>query len=101
MKVVELICKLNGPIVPQVYTVGTQPMNSTGVAIETMGIIASIRYNRIPYNKGYQGDYPSYTVEFVNSDLRTIIPESGIVRVGIDIEKGKKDDDTAPELPPD
>ena len=99
MKIIELVCKPNGSSIPQIYTVGNAPLNVLGVPMDNMGMVASIRYNRLPYNKGFQGDYPSYTVEFEDSDIRSIIPESDVIRVGIDIEKNKKDDEAAPELP--
>jgi hypothetical protein len=103
MKIVELVCKPNGQNVPQVYTVGNYPLNLQGTQVETIGLVAAIRYNRLPYNKGFQGDFPSYTIEFEDSDIRVIVPESEMVRTGIDIEKGKKDDveTMAPPLPDD
>ncbi len=101
MKIVELVCKPIGQTVPQVFTVGRVPLSVIGAEMEGMGIVSSIRYNRSGklYNGGYQGEFPSYTVEFVDSDIRSIIPERQMARIGIDVEKNKKDDEAVPELP--
>lgn len=102
MKIVELICNPSGnTMIPQIFTVGSVPLNSIGAELADMGVVVSIRYNRYAYNKGYQGDYPSYTIEFENSDVRGIIPEGQMQRLGVDIESGKKDDveTAAPGLP--
>ncbi len=103
MKIVELICKSTGnPSVPQTFIVAHTPTNTDGAVLTEMGTVISIRYNRSGklYNGGYQGEFPSYTVEFENSDIRVIIPEREMSRIGIDIEKNKKDKEEAvPDLP--
>jgi len=60
-------------------------------------IITKISYCRKGYNKGYQGDFPAYKINFEESPIRLIIPEKNIEHILIEkIEKIKK---TIPELP--
>ena len=105
MKIVELVCKPTGnAIVPQVFTVGRAPINAVGTAMEDMGIVERITHNRQcdVYNKGYQGEFPTYMVKFVDSDIRMLIPQSEMSRFSIDVEKGQKDqkdDEAVPDLP--
>jgi len=65
-------------------------------------IITKIVYCRKGYNKGHQGDFPSYKVEFVDKQFKLIIPEKNIESIIVElIEKDKKKTtpDFLPELP--
>jgi len=65
-------------------------------------IITKIVYCRKGYNKGYQGDFPSYKVEFEDPQFKLIIPEKNIESIIVEsIEKDKKKStpDFLPELP--
>ena len=58
--------------------------------------VSKIAYCRKGYNKGNQGDYPAYKVEFENTKIRMIIPEKNIENMVTNIiEKKIK----TPELP--
>lgn len=65
-------------------------------------MVTKIVYCRKGYNKGYQGDFAAYKIEFENPQFKLIIPEKNIENFIVEIIK--KDDkknlpDFAPELP--
>ena len=88
-------------IIQIIEKVGTT-VNELTVGLEftvmpnTVFRVAKIAYCRKGYNKGNQGDWPAYKVEFEDTKLRKIIPEKNIegIVVGV-IEKKVK----TPELP--
>ena len=58
--------------------------------------VSKIAYCRKGYNKGNQGDWPAYKVEFEDTKLRKIIPEKNVEGIIVNmVEKKVK----TPELP--
>lgn len=65
-------------------------------------IVTKIVYCRKGYNKGNQGDFPAYKIEFENPQFKLIIPEKNIESMVVEtIKKDKKKNtpDFLPELP--
>jgi len=55
-------------------------------------VVTKIVYCRKGYNKGHQGDYPSYKVEFEDPQFKLIIPEKNIENIVVEtIQKENKD----------
>jgi len=89
------------------YTI-TVGLDFTVIDNDAMYKVSKISYCRKGYNKGYQGDFSAYKIEFKDSTLKMIIPERNIENIVVEkIEKIKKiipelpDDDSEIELPGD
>lgn len=54
--------------------------------------VESITYNRDGnlYNKGFFNSTPSYTIRFVESKTRDIVPESEVIHISVDTTKEEK-----------
>jgi hypothetical protein len=86
MNIVGILTK-NGNMVASYYFVGS-PL----VAGENDLVIEKIVYHRpgALYNKGFQTNEPGYSISFVNSNIRHIIPEREVIRIDMDITKEEK-----------
>ena len=52
--------------------------------------VSKIAYCRKGYNKGHQGDYPSYKVEFEETKIKLIIPEKNAGMVVVEVQEKVK-----------
>ena len=52
--------------------------------------VSKIVYCRKGYNKGHQGDYPSYKVEFEEAKIKLIIPEKNAGMVVVEVQEKVK-----------
>ena len=60
--------------------------------------VSKIAYCRKGYNKGNQGDWPAYKVEFEDTKIRMIIPEKNVENMVVTVVEKKV---KTPELPDD
>ncbi len=89
IRIKQIVTKLN------IVTVGAE----YSISADEKKIVAKISYCRKGYNKGYQGDFPSYKIDFEESPIRLIIPEKSIEDMLV--EKIEEAGETIPELPDD
>jgi len=78
-----------------VFTVGRQSLAYGEERIE----VESIGYEKNGYNKGRQGEFPSYVIYFVGGILRRIIPQDKISSVVAEFTDGDANAEIAPPLP--
>ncbi len=97
VEIVQLISKIGSKI--NEMTVGLE----FEVMPNTVFRVSKIAYCRKGYNKGNQGDWPAYKVEFEDTKLRMVIPEKNVENmvtniVGKNVKAHELPDDT-PDLP--
>lgn len=101
MKIMSIGTTHKNDFIPNVYTVG-ETFDEAGFAMFAGLTIEKITYHRAAalYNKGFQTDEAGYSVAFVDSNIRHLIPEREVVLVGVDITKEKKEKkEHIPDLP--